>query len=69
MYCDVDFSGLYGFEDSNDPICAHSRTGYVIMLGGMPVMWQSKLQPVIARSTAKAESQALATGMHSLVHL
>ena len=69
MYCDADFGGLYGFEDSNDPICAHSRTGYVIMLGGMPVMWQSKLQPVIASSTAEAESQALATGMRSLVHL
>ena len=69
MYCDADFGGLYGFEDSNDPICAHSRTGYVIMLGGMPVMSQSKLQPVIASSIAKAESQALATGMHLLVHL
>ena len=69
MYCDADFGGLYGYEDANDPICAHSCTGYVIMLGGMPVMWQSKLQPVIASSTAEAESQALATGMRSLVHL
>jgi hypothetical protein len=69
MYCDVDFGGLYGYEDSNDPICAHSRTGYVIMLRSMPVMWSSKLQPVIASSTAEAESQALASGMHSLVHL
>jgi hypothetical protein len=69
MYCDADFGGLYGFEDSNDPICAHSQTGYVIMLRSMPVMWSSKLQPVIASSTAEAESQALASGMRSLVHL
>jgi hypothetical protein len=69
MYCDADFGGLYRYEDSNDPICAHSRTGYVIMLGSMPVMWSSKLQPVIASSTAEAESQALASGMRLLVHL
>jgi hypothetical protein len=45
------------------------QTGYVIMLGSMPVMWSSKLQPVITSSTAEAESQVLASGMHLLVHL
>jgi hypothetical protein len=69
MYCDADFGGLYGYEDSNDPICAHLQTGYVTMLGSMPVMWSSKLHPVIASSTAKAKSQVLASGMCLLIHL
>ena len=59
MYCDANFGGLYGFKDSNDPICAHSQTGYMIMLGRMPVIWQSKLQLVITSSTAKQKVKHL----------
>jgi hypothetical protein len=38
-----------------------STTGYVIMFGGGPVAWQSKLQGCVARSTAEAEFVALST--------
>jgi hypothetical protein len=34
---DADFAGLYGHEDSQDPHCARSRTGYVILAFGCPV--------------------------------
>ena len=31
-YDDADFSGLGGHEDPQDPICARSRTGFVVIL-------------------------------------
>ena len=40
VFCDSDFMGLYGHEDRNDPNNVRSRTGYVIMLNGCPVVWK-----------------------------
>ena len=31
-YDDADFAGLWGHEDPEDPICARSRTGFVVIL-------------------------------------
>eukprot|EP00804_Cyclotella_cryptica_P012343 CCRYP_018206-RA/>CCRYP_018206-RA protein AED:0.26 eAED:0.34 QI:0/0/0/1/0/0/3/0/238 len=42
-YPDTDFAGLYGHEDSLDPHCTHSRTVYVILAFGCPVIWRSHL--------------------------
>ena len=41
---DADFAGLYGHEDSSDPICVRSRTGFIITVAGCPVVWGSSLQ-------------------------
>eukprot|EP00804_Cyclotella_cryptica_P028871 CCRYP_008449-RA/>CCRYP_008449-RA protein AED:0.34 eAED:0.34 QI:0/0/0/0.5/1/1/2/0/327 len=60
-YPDADFAGLYGHEDSRDPHCARSRTGYVILAFGCPVLWRSRLQTEIALSTMEAEYVALST--------
>ena len=30
FYADADFAGLWGHEDPQDPICARSRTGFVV---------------------------------------
>ena len=49
-YVDADFAGLYGFEDPNDPVSVKSRTGYVVTVGGCPLIWKSKLQSLIALS-------------------
>ena len=57
-YIDSDFSGLFGTESSDDPVCAKSCTGYVITLSGCPLLWVSKLQSTIALSTMEAEYQA-----------
>jgi len=65
-YVDSDFAGLYGTEDSHDPICAKSRTGYVITLAGCPLLWVSKLQTTIALSTMEAEYQALSASCWDL---
>ncbi|KAL7532071.1 hypothetical protein ACHAXR_006179 [Thalassiosira sp. AJA248-18] len=59
-YPDADFAGLYGYEDSLDPISVKSRTGFVINVANCPVLWKSQLQSMIATSTMEAEINALA---------
>ena len=49
-YVDADFCRLWGSEDPNDPIVAKSRTGYVILLTGCPLLWKSSLQTEISVS-------------------
>jgi hypothetical protein len=64
---DADFAGLYGHEDSQDPHCARSRTGYVILAFGCPVVWRSNLQSEIALSTMEAEYIAFSTACKDLI--
>ena len=66
-YPDADFAGLYGHENSQDPHCARSRTGYVISAFGCPVVWRSSLQSAIALSTMEAEYVALSTACKDLI--
>ena len=42
-YADVDFAGLWGHEDTQDPICARSRTGFVVTFSNFPLLWVSKI--------------------------
>ena len=37
-YVDSDFVGLRSFEDDQDATCVKSRTGFIIMLRGCPLM-------------------------------
>lgn len=46
-YCDADFAG--------DTESAKSTTGMLIMYGGGPILWKSKRQSLITRSTTEAE--------------
>ncbi len=66
-YPDADFAGMYGHENHCDPSCAKSRSGFVIVFAGVPVMWQSKLQTETALSTMEAEIIALAACMRELI--
>ena len=68
-YVDADFSGLYGIEDSLDPVSSRSRTGFVFLLGNCPVVWKSALQSETALSTVEAEYIALSTAMRELIPL
>ena len=68
-FADADFAGLWNVEDPQDPTCAKSRTGYVIQLGGAPVVWKSKLQTLVAVSTMEAEYIALSMCMRELIPL
>jgi hypothetical protein len=67
VYCDADFAGLWSYEDSLDPSCVKSRTGFVICLSNCPVIWTSKLQSEIALSTMEAEYNALSFAMRSVL--
>jgi len=47
----------------------YSRTGYVITYAGCPIVWASKLQPLIALSTTEAEFIALSTALREVIFL
>jgi hypothetical protein len=66
-YPDADFAGLYGHEDPQDPHCVRSRTGYVILAFGCPVLWVSRLQSLICQSTMEAEYVALSSACKDLI--
>ncbi|KAI2505066.1 hypothetical protein MHU86_9342 [Fragilaria crotonensis] len=65
----IDFAGLWGFEDPQDPTCVKSRTGYVLCLAGCPIIWASKLQSDIALSTMEAEYNALSMALRNYFRL
>jgi hypothetical protein len=66
-YVDSDYGGLFAAEDGQDPMCARSRTGYVLLFSGVPILWVSKMQTQIALSTMKAEYIAISQSMHNLI--
>ena len=37
-YADADFAGLWGHEDPQDPICARSRTRFVVNFANCPLL-------------------------------
>ena len=50
-YSDIDFAELRGHENSQDPICDRSRTGFVLNFSNFPILWVSKLYTDIDLST------------------
>jgi len=68
-YCDTDFAGLWKSEAPEDPSCARSRGGYIIFLGGIPLLWKSSLLSCITLSTLEAEYVQLSRTMTILLGL
>ena len=69
---DEERENLIGFSDANfggDSATARSTTGYVFILNGAAVSWKSKLQSVVALSTAEAEYMALCETVKEAVYL
>jgi hypothetical protein len=66
-YVDADFAGLWGSEDPDDPIVAKSRTGYLVLYAGCPLLWVSKLQTEVSLSTMMSEYVALSTAMRDMI--
>jgi hypothetical protein len=62
-FVDADWARSWQNRSCNDPLSAHSRTGYVIMYNGCPIIWASKIQPLIALSTTEAEYISLSTAL------
>ena len=53
----------------SDPNTAQSRTGFVIMLAGVPLLWSSKLQTEIALSSTEAKMIALSASAQEIIFL
>lgn len=68
-YCDADFAGTWTKETSHLKSLALSRTGFVILYSGCPIVWHSKLQTEIALSTCEAEYIALSQCARVLIPL
>ena len=68
-YVDADFAGLWSREDEQDPHCVRSRGGWVITMASCPVIWKSKLLPLICLSTMESEYVALSTACRDLLPL
>ncbi|KAI2499350.1 hypothetical protein MHU86_15132 [Fragilaria crotonensis] len=66
-YVDADFAGAFAVENPQDPMSVKSRTGYVIMYRGSPLLWVSKMQTQVALSTMEAEYVALSQSMRDLI--
>jgi hypothetical protein len=59
-YVDADFCGNWDPKSCHeDPDTARSRSGFIVLLANAPLYWQSKMQTIIALSTAESELIAL----------
>jgi hypothetical protein len=69
-FVDADFVGNWDRVNADvDPSTAKSRTGYVLMYGGCPMVWASKLQREVALSTTEAEYNALSESLRDVINL
>ena len=66
---DADFCGLFGREDPRDPNSVRSRTGYIAILSGWPILWKSQLQTHLSQSTLEAEYSALSSSLRVFIPL
>ena len=64
-YADADFAGLWVNEDPQDPICAGSRTGFVVTFYNFTLLWVSKLQTYISIYTLHSEYVVLSNSIRS----
>ncbi len=69
LYVDADFCGLYGQEDCRNPDSVRSRTAYIAILGGWPIIWKTQLQTSLAQSTMEAEYIALSSALRTFLPL
>lgn len=58
-YCDSDWLGC--------TYTRRSRTGYLLLLGGVSFSWKTKKQSVVSRSSAEAEYRAMATTVSEIL--
>jgi hypothetical protein len=69
VYVDASFAGNWDKEDAEwDADTARSRTGYIVMYAGCPIIWASKLQGEIALSSTESEYLAISSVMREVLH-
>ena len=69
LHVDADFAGAWNLQDPEDVGGVKSRTGFLLTFAGVPLLWKSSLQSLIALSSQESEYIALSTGMRALVHV
>ena len=68
-YVDADFVGGWSKDDAGNPDNVLSRTGFIIMYAGFPLIWASRMQTEIALSTAESEYIACSTAMRDVLSI
>jgi len=68
-YVDADFAGGWAKADADNPDNVLSRTGYIVMYAGCPLIWASRMQTEISLSTAESEYIALSTAMRDVLSI
>ena len=66
-FVDADFAGGWKDSDHSSPASVLSRTGFVIMFAGCPIIQGSKFQTKIDLSTTESEHIALSTAMRGVI--
>jgi hypothetical protein len=69
VYCDSEFAGVWHQEFAHLCDSWLSRTGFIIILAGVPIHWLSKLQTEIALSSTEAEYIALSQCYRALLSM
>ena len=69
-YVDADFQGGWDIKTATeDSTTAKSRTAYIVMYAGCPIVWASKMQTDIALSTTESEYSALSEATREVLWL
>ena len=69
FYVDAGFGGIYGYEDSQEPIFARNRTGYFITLANYLLVCVSNLQTGVSPSTLHSEYVAFSQYLRDFLPL
>jgi hypothetical protein len=70
VFADADYCGLWDKSIAmEDPTTAKSRTGYIVMYAGCPIIWASQLQPEIAQSVTESEYISLSQALRQTIPL
>ena len=68
VYADADFAGNWNINTAEyDASTAKSRSGYIVLYAGCPIIWSSKLQTQVALSTTEAEYVSLSQALREVV--
>jgi hypothetical protein len=62
---EVELRLFFGSDHSGDQFTRHSRTGFVIYLNMLPIVWFSERQPTVESSVFGAEFVAMKNGIES----
>lgn len=60
---DANFVWLWNYEEAIDPTSVKSRSGFLIILGGCPISWVSRLQSENTLSTMESEYVVMSVAM------